>query len=418
MNFNINISEGINFSKKSGDFNKIHLKEIEGYNSIFGEIICHGCLVIEKFLNKINFLHNTNKNIFSVQIIFKKHFSYNKKILIKKNRNKYILNQDNINRAEINITNSNSIKYKNLKRRKIFKLKNKLENNIKKEINLSLNNLSKYVGNIYPGKNSAIREVAINFNKNYNFGNNFKVYSKNLSKKYPIINNKLTFRNLLIEFETINRKLLKIKKIKPSYKIINIVKKINNNILIIGASSGIGNEVLNLFKNNKKIIIFGTYYKNKITNSKNLKFFKFDINKPNKKIDKLLKKLKNGYIYYFATPKIDIKNNDAKQASIYKQYYINYPLELLKKIKNYNIKFFYPSTILTKNSKKNTYSMVKKSAEKILKIKFKNFSLNILRIEEINTKQNLSSVHKNKYPQFIELLNKNLEYQKKIFFFN
>jgi hypothetical protein len=71
VNFNINISEGINFSKKSGDFNKIHLKKIEGYNSIFGEIICHGCLVIEKFLNKINFLHNTNKNIFSVQIIFK-----------------------------------------------------------------------------------------------------------------------------------------------------------------------------------------------------------------------------------------------------------------------------------------------------------------------------------------------------------
>jgi hypothetical protein len=175
-------------------------------------------------------------------------------------------------------------------------------------------------------------------------------------------------------------------------------------------------ESLNLFKNNKKIIIFGTYYKNKITNSKNLKFFKFDINKPNKKIDKLLKKLKNGYIYYFATPKIDIKNNDAKQASIYKQYYINYPLELLKKIKNYNIKFFYPSTILTKNFKKNSYSMVKKNAEKILKIKIKNSSLNILRIEEINTKQNLSSVHENKYPQFIELLNKNLEYQKKIFF--
>ena len=305
MYIKISPLQGKSFSKISGDINQIHLKDISGYNSIFGEKICHGCLIISKFLNKINLLNNISKNIFSVQVIFKKHFSYNKKIIIKKNRNKYILNQDNINRAEIHITNSNSIKYKNLKRRKIFKLKNKLENNIKKEVNLSLNNLSKYVGNIYPGKNSTIREVAINFNKNYNFGNNFKVYSKNLSKKYPIINNKLTFRNLLIEFETINRKSLKIKKIKPSYKIIDIVKKINNNILIIGASSGIGNEVLNLFKNNKKIIIFGTYYKNKITNSKNLKFFKYDINKPSKKIDKILKKLKNGYIYYFATPKID-----------------------------------------------------------------------------------------------------------------
>ncbi len=416
MNIKITLNDGKKFSKISGDLNRIHLKNVEGHNSIFGEIICHGCLVIKKFLNKINFFNNISKDIFSVQIIFKKHFSYNKKILIRKYRKKYILNQDNINRAEINIINGNYIKYKNLERRKIFKLKNKFENNIKKEINLSLNNLSKYVGNIYPGKNSAIREISINFNKNYNFGNNFKVYSKNLSKKYPIINNKLTFRNLLIEFETINRKSLKIKKIKPSYKIINIVKKINSNILIIGASSGIGNEVLNLLKNNKKIKIFGTYYKNKIANSKNLKFFKFDINKPNKKVDKLLKKLINGYIYYFATPKIDITNNNAKQTSVYKKYYIHYPLELLKKIKNYNINFFYPSSILTKNPKKNSYAMVKKNAEKILKINFPNYSLNILHIEAINTKQNLSSLHENKYPQFIELLNKNLEYQKKIFF--
>ena len=39
MHFKISKSEGIKFAKKSGDFNKIHLDDIEGYNSIYGEKI-------------------------------------------------------------------------------------------------------------------------------------------------------------------------------------------------------------------------------------------------------------------------------------------------------------------------------------------------------------------------------------------
>ena len=52
--FKITKDEGIRFSKISGDYNKIHIEEIFGYNSIFGSIICHGALVISKFLKKIN----------------------------------------------------------------------------------------------------------------------------------------------------------------------------------------------------------------------------------------------------------------------------------------------------------------------------------------------------------------------------
>ena len=61
---------------------------------------------------------------------------------------------------------------------------------------------------------------------------------------------------------------------------------------------------------------------------------------------------------------------------------------------------------------------MKKSAEERLnKINKKNIRLNILRIDEINTKQNISMINKN-LPSFNQLLNKNKHYQNKIFFIN
>ena len=50
MKFLISEKEGISYSKFSGEYNKIHLDNLTGYNSIFGEKICHGCYVIIKFL--------------------------------------------------------------------------------------------------------------------------------------------------------------------------------------------------------------------------------------------------------------------------------------------------------------------------------------------------------------------------------
>ena len=47
-NFIIKKNEGFLFSKISGDNNKIHLDDVTGYNSIFGEKIYHVCLVILK----------------------------------------------------------------------------------------------------------------------------------------------------------------------------------------------------------------------------------------------------------------------------------------------------------------------------------------------------------------------------------
>jgi len=71
MNFKIIDSEGLKYSKISGDNNPIHLDKLFGYNSIFGEKICHGCLVILKFfkITKINNIIKKN-NKFSIKISF------------------------------------------------------------------------------------------------------------------------------------------------------------------------------------------------------------------------------------------------------------------------------------------------------------------------------------------------------------
>ena len=56
--------EGINFAKLSGDNNVIHLNKLAGYNSIYGQNIAHGVLVILKFLDKMQF----NKNHLRVKL--------------------------------------------------------------------------------------------------------------------------------------------------------------------------------------------------------------------------------------------------------------------------------------------------------------------------------------------------------------
>lgn len=75
----------------------------------------------------------------------------------------------------------------------------------------------------------------------------------------------------------------------------------------------------------------------------------------------------------------------------------------------------YPSTIFV-NYKNSKYAMIKKKAEKYLqKLKNHNTIINILRISEINTKQNLSLIKKN-LPNFIDVLRNNENYIKKLFF--
>ena len=427
--FIIKKNEGFLFSKISGDNNKIHLDDVVGYNSIFGEKICHGCLVILKIFQIQNFrkfLINLDK--FHIKIKFNKHFSYEKKIIIKSkiSNKKLILElfQFNELKASILIENNNLISTNKFEKvSKKLKKKYNLINFYNKKnymgvLSMLLCSLTKYVGTVYPGENSIINEININFNKSFNFSKNYiYIYSKKLDKRLPLILNTLIFQKYNIEFKTLERPKLNLKFNKISTQIKNKVKKIKENILIVGASSGIGFDILNILKINKKIKIFSTYNKNKIKlNQKNIKKIKVNLTKDISIIKKILSKYSPLIIYYFATPKINTILNNKHTMQLYKKFYIDYPLKIISFSGNDKIKFFYPSTIFIDKKINSNYTKVKKLGENILKkINNNNIKINICRINEVNTKQNLSLIDQN-LPNFSDLLNRNKVYQKKIFF--
>jgi len=421
--FKILSSEGKFFSKLSGDDNQIHLDDLTGYNSIFGEKICHGSLVILKTFKIINLkkIINNSKR-YSINIIFFKHFIYDQKIKIIKKNYTYKLIQQNQLAAELIILNKNKLSNYNLGKKKLsLKINKKSFNRFYKtnqnnELPMLLSNLTKYVGTIYPGKNSLIREININFNKKFKFNNHkTDIFSKIADVRYPIINNKILFKNYFIEFATLERPIFKYKKSKIKKSIKKSIKKIKENILILGASSGIGFELLNIMKYNKKVKIFATYSMNKILiRQKNLQIKKINLNKSLYQIKKILNKLNSFIIYYFATPRINININNKKSLKMYKDFYIKYPLKILSFCKNKNVKFFYPSTIFIGKDNSHYVKIKEEAEKKIIKLKSKKLIINILRIDEVNTKQNLSLVRK-KLPSFIDLLNLNKKYQDKIF---
>ena len=424
--FKILEKEGLKYSKVSGDKNKIHIDELTGYNSIFGEKICHGSFVIIKFFKKINFYKIIkNKNFFTVNIKFLRHVKYSKELFIVKKKYIYEIYQENEKKIIINFSLNDNLEILKLKNsNKSYSISAVNKNNsyletILSQINFLLNNLSCYVGTIFPGENSLINQININFNKNYDFDSKkIKIISKKLDKRLPIIINQLYFKNYNIQFNSLERPIVK-KNLKVRNSILK--KKIKNlkaNVLIIGGSQGLGYDILQILKDNKKIIKFPTYYKNLLKDqSKDVIPFKFDIYKNIEKIDSLIIKYEPIKIYYFASPKIYFDNK--LLPSIKKNYryvFLEFPLKLLKRYKNRKISFFYPSTTNIIENKKSYYSKVKMEAE----IKLGNFCtknnipIKIFRFPAINSRQSVSIT--NPHPKnLFEFLKDNPRIVDKIF---
>jgi len=416
---NITDKNGFSYAKISGDFNSIHLNNLAGYNSIYGEKICHGCFILETFLKSI-FKNNYKLNKkYNLNVVFEKYFKYNSDIkIVKLKNNKYSLKQNSIIKAKIKINNNfyyeNHINNFILNKYKFYKIKK--ISSCKKNLQLLfklLQVISHHVGMIYPGKNSIIESINI-YNLDRSLDIREGLYSKKIKKNYPFIENYMYYKNILIVFNSIFRPSLKLKYQKPSLRLINLVKKSNQNTLILGASSGLGYQVLNLLKTNNKIKIIATYLKNPITFKKNnIIVKKIDIFKDVNKITELINKYKVKKLFYFPTTKIVI-DSTLSQTNNYKKIYINLPLELLKKIRKNKIKFFYPSTIFINNNYKNSeYSKIKLDAENKLSRYIKkntNIDLLIPRLPQINTKQNLNILGY-KFPSLVEVLNndKNLQ---------
>ena len=194
-------ADGKMYAKQTGDKNLIHTDEISGYNSIYGEKVCHGSNVLDKFL-KIFLKKKKLNDLRYIFIKFNKHLSYNKKIKIIKKKNQINLIQKNILKATIFLgkkIQSNeklNIKLKKYKYFTIKKVNKKISN--EKRISKLLGNLSYHVGMIFPGKNSIINDIKI---YNYIKKDSIKdgIYTKIIKRGYPFIKNYLKSKNILMK---------------------------------------------------------------------------------------------------------------------------------------------------------------------------------------------------------------------------
>ena len=252
MYIKITENEGINYSRISGDKNKIHTDNITGYNSHYGTKICHGTLLIIKFLDKINLKSLIKDNSLNINIKLKKFFLYNHKIQIKKKPLKAYQKDGGEAEFTINFNTKTDFSIKKPNKTYIKRMQKFRNNNHVLNISILLNAISKYVGMIYPGKLSIISEISINFFKDKKFSKSKLKILSNSKKGLPIIFNSLFFDSYQINFKTFKRPILKIKKVKIKENLKNKIKKIKNNVLILGSGSGIGNELLRLFSYNKK----------------------------------------------------------------------------------------------------------------------------------------------------------------------
>ena len=412
----INSFQGKLYSQKSGDTNKIHTDEVVGYNSIYGEKICHGCFVFEKFLKNIKI-----KNCNQIYMNFEKHFSYNQKIKILKKNSNFSLIQNNSLKATVEIKQNNTKILLNLKNYKYFKLKKQKKIKSEKKIFQLLKNLSFHVGMVFPGNLSIINDICILKIKKEFKSVKDGIYSKQIKKGYPFIKNYLKSKEYLIEFNTLKRPFLKPSNKKINLSLIENLKNTNiKKTLIIGGSGGLGLDLIKIFLKNKKINIYATYFKNKIKlKNKNLNITKIDVIKDINKLIKIININNIDTVYYLPTPKISL-NNSSKQKKIYKCIYEDLPIKLLKNIKfNSSFKFFYPSTIFINNQNKNSdYAKIKLGAEKKLKNlagKIDLLNLSISRLPQLNSRQNLNILDV-QYPSLIEVLNKDKKIQGEFFF--
>ena len=422
MLFKIKEHEGLDYSKVSNDRNKIHIDKLVGYNSIFGKKICHGTLVVSKIFKNKEFRKIISaKKEFNIDINFLDFIEYDTNLLIKKAKNKFHVIQNKKKKINIIVRKKNNFLINSIHKKKDNYFKTKLKNlsNRYDLIFTLLANLSSYVGNRYPGKYSIISSININFNCEYlKNQKNLIISSYKLSNRLPLIRNILSYQNFNIEFETLERPFVKKNKFFIKEILKKKIKDFKNNILIIGGSSGIGNDIFNMIKINRKILKIVTFNQNKINlKYQNSLFYKVDVFKNLEIIGDIVKKHGPVKIFYFPTTKISLNRplND-EQIREYKQIFINIPLKIIESNKDQIISFFNPSTIFINEGSKSDYSKIKRLAEiSLKKLCSKNKIIyKSVRFPTLNSKQSISLLNPTQQ-SFFEYINKNPKLFNEIF---
>ena len=420
FSFKITEQMGKKYSRKTSDFNQIHLNNNIGYNSIFGQKICHGNLIVEKILKKIKFDKLNFKNC---NINFHSAFNYNEKILCfcisDKKKDIFIIKLFQKGYLKSTFQFDNQIN--NFDNSKKYRKKTKLKKS-KNNIFFLLGAISHYVGMVYPGKQSLI--LALKISKNSYLSQkleNNQFYSYKPKNYLPLINNILFTKNYKFYFQTAERPSVNTKSNKIKAKYLKKIMKIQNNCLIIGGSQGLGKEYTEILKKNKKIKVYSTYLKNKCVARKDIKYLKLDINNLSEinNIKAIFLSNNNRFdLYYFASCKIKFENNLSEEdRKLQKYFFLDYPHFLIKSLKNFNFNFFYPSTSNIDENPNSKYSKIKIAAEKKLKKICSKYHINFktFRFPKINSRQTVSLLDPNP-KKLVDYINNNNIKMDQIFF--
>ena len=81
--FLVKFKHGLDFARKSKDYNPIHIDKKYGYNSMFNKNIVHGIFILILFLKKIKI--SKKISILRLKVNFDSPIFYDKPIYIKKN---------------------------------------------------------------------------------------------------------------------------------------------------------------------------------------------------------------------------------------------------------------------------------------------------------------------------------------------
>lgn len=408
------------FSQDSNDYNPIHISPKYASRSLYGEVICHGSLILylilKKILTKKLYITSLKCTFFKpvyINDILKIHIKNikNKKIITAVNsittvlrleiEQKKVLTSANKKKfsfsnkvdKKINILNIKKISHILKKKKKLvpfFKKKKITFLDINENIIVLIFNISRIIGMKYPGKNSLFLNCDISYSntnpmKNYFSLSKFDKKTKILTSKYNFGNYSAQSKSLLLENV---KKILTTQKKLPT-------KYYGKRAIIIGGSRGLGFLTTQILLNSG-INVVATYFNNldylnqlkkKYINELNIK--KLNILN-NKSFDRFLHKHSNyDYIFNFSSCKIKktYKIIDKVYLDKLLLYYLTPLKVILKKFKVFKkpIKIFNPSTIYLndKNSLFKEYNISKKQSENfckranfLSKIKFFSYRLN------------------------------------------
>jgi hypothetical protein len=447
------------FAEASKDYNKIHIDGIISRKLIFGSQIVHG---VNTLLTALIFLSITKKNIKikNISCNFYKPIYLKKKInfyLNEKNNEYYIyVKSGNIVNSIFHINKLDlqlklNIKYKNYKKNiikkinvknilnhdcnlnfanKFFLIKSnnfKTKNRYKKLLNIlsdreikDILSLSFFVGMVCPGKYSLLAKINLNFEKKQKVKCNdisffINKFDKRINRVEINFSNSITGKIFAFKYNVSTQEDLKNIKAKIKNKFLKTKKSI-----IIGGSRGLGELTSKILSSAGSDTLISYNYG--INEAKKLKSDVIKFTKTKCKImqinilnennfSKLKKENMYDFLFYYATPKINISNIKKFDSQLFKKFNDFYIFKfsklcrLLNKISNKKIKIFFPSTIFL-NYKENyfkEYVLSKKMAERNIKYlnkKLHNIKIISYRLPIMDTDQNINVIKKKKINNF------------------